>query len=172
MENQRTKYRYKGKKEVYDPKSGERVLATAFESYQQDVFYKVFQNGRGRMFPKGMSGATHEVIQFLIINLRKDNLVFYDPDELFKELEVSPANAKKIKATLLAKDIMRPRRGGAYIFNPAYGCIVTGNERLAIFEEYQKLPAPATEMTAPEEIDHYEVDQRRKYNKLNPEGGE
>jgi len=99
------------------------------------------------MFPKGMSGATHEVIQFLILNMRKDNLVFFDPEEILRELEVSLANCKKIKATLLAKDIMRPRAksGGAYIVNPLYACMVTGGERAEIYQEYLTLPAPPQE---------------------------
>jgi hypothetical protein len=99
------------------------------------------------MFPKGMSGATHEVIQFLILNMRKDNLVFFDPAEILQVLDVSLANCKKIKATLIAKDIMRPRAkgGSAYIINPMYGGVTTGDERAVIYQEYLTLPAPPSE---------------------------
>lgn len=147
MLNQRVKWKYKGKKEVYNEQTGESLLATEFAPHLQDIFYKVFENGRGRMFPKGMSGATHEVIQFLILNMRKDNLVFFDPQEIQREIDVSPANCKKIKATLIAKDIMRPRAkgGSAYIFNPLYACVVTGDERANIYQEYLTLPAPPSE---------------------------
>jgi len=147
MHNQRTKWKYKGKREVFNEQTGESLMATEFAPYLQDIFYKVFQNGRGRMFPKGMSGATHEVIQFLVLNMRKDNLVFFDPEEILREIEVSLANCKKIKATLIAKDIMRPRAkgGSAYIVNPLYACMVTGDERANIYQEYLSLSAPPSE---------------------------
>lgn len=147
MHNQKVKWRYKGKKEVFSEQTGESLMATEFAPYLQDIFYKVFQNGRGRMFPKGMSGATHEVIQFLILEMRKDNLVFFDPEQIFNTLGVSLANCKKIKATLIAKDIMRPRAkgGSAYVINPMYAGITTGDERAVIYQEYLALPAPPSE---------------------------
>lgn len=51
---------------------------------------------------------------------------------------------KRGKATLLAKDIMRPRAksGSAYIINPLYACMVTGGDRAEIYQEYLALPAP------------------------------
>jgi hypothetical protein len=147
MHNQRTKWKYKGKREVFNEQTGESLMATEFAPYLQDIFYKVFQNGRGRMFPKGMSGATHEVIQFLILEMRKDNLVFFDPEQIKSVLGVSLANCKKIKATLIAKDVMRPRAkgGSAYIVNPMYGGVTTGDERAIIYQEYLMLPAPLGE---------------------------
>jgi len=141
MENQRAKYRFRGEKKLKAP-NGEIKYVSQFERIQQDIFFKVFRNGDNRMFPKGLSGATHEVIQFLILNLRRDNLVFFDHQEICIELEISPANCKKIKATLLREDLMRSKRGGAYLFNPLYGCFVTGEERAKIYEEYIKLAPP------------------------------
>ena len=94
------------------------------------------------MFPKGMSGATHEVIQYLIINLRRDNLVFFDPLSICADLDISQANCKKVKAAIIANDLMRHKTGGAYLFNPLYACLVTGNERIRIYDEYIKLKEP------------------------------
>ena len=140
MNNQYTKNRLRRKVEVAETATGAIRYVTEVQQVKVDVFFKVFQTERYRMYPSGLSGATYEVIQYLVIEMRKDNLVFYDTGEIAKALDISEANVKKIKAVLLNKDIIRPKSRG-YMFSPLHNCIVSGEERALLIEEYGNLKA-------------------------------
>lgn len=142
MKTQFTKNRLVRRVQVAETATGEVRYVTEVQRVMVDVFFKVFQTERYRMYPKGLSGATYEVIQYLVIEMRKDNLIFYDSAEIAKALGFSEANSKKIKAILLDKDIIRPKSRG-YMFSPLHNCIVSGDERSLLIEEYSLLPSRA-----------------------------
>ncbi len=142
IKNVKYKNVYDGRKELYDPDTGEMQLHPKFKRViVNDGFYQVYtRENEFMVLPKEFTLADRQILDYLCIMMNEDNTVIAPVEEVASRLSLSTKTVYRTIAALSKNDYIRKRTIAVFMVNPDYSTKTKGDKKVIIVAKYLELP--------------------------------